>query len=130
LASNPLRPNNSRPTASDFFKCCAPTRADRRQIWQALTGEERAALKALLSTKSAADPPATPEPHSPISPADAQQIREIAEIWWDELPSQSLLTQLAGQIRKYGLPTLVDWLAAQSNALVRSRIGQLLERFN
>jgi DNA primase len=109
---------------------CDSGAADREKIWQALTGEERDALKALLSTKPTANSPATPEPHSPISPSDAQQIREIALIWWDELLSQSLNAQMAGHIRKYGLPTLVDWLAAQSNALVRERIGRLLERFS
>lgn len=108
---------------------CDSGAADREKIWQALTGEERAALTALLSTKPAADSPAPPEPHSPIEPAGAQQIREIAEIWWDELPEQSLLTQLAGHIRKYGFTAIAGWLAAQSDALVRERIGRLLERF-
>ncbi|NJR24294.1 MAG: AAA family ATPase [Richelia sp. CSU_2_1] len=45
---------------------CNSGGADREKIWQALTGEERDALTALLSTKPAADSPAPPEPHSPI----------------------------------------------------------------
>jgi hypothetical protein len=113
-----------------FSETCNSGAADRHKVWQALTGEERAAFKALLSSGSAADTPAPPEPHSSIETPDAQQIREIAEIWWDELPEQSLLTQLAGHLRKYGFTAIAGWLAIQSDALVRERIGRLLERFS
>ncbi|MCC3593843.1 AAA family ATPase [Microcoleus sp. PH2017_28_MFU_U_A] len=113
-----------------FSETCNSGAADREKVWQALTASERAAFKALLSSGPAAAPSAPPEPHSPIEPADAQQIREIAEIWWDELPEQSLLTQLAGHVRKYGFAAIAGWLAVQNDALVRERIGRLLERFN
>lgn len=113
-----------------FSETCDSGAADREKVWQTLTASERAAFKALLSSGTAADTPAPPEPHSPIELADAQQIREIAEIWWDELPEQSLLTQLAGHVRKYGFTAIASWLAVQSDTLVRERIGRLLERFS
>ncbi|NJR24295.1 MAG: hypothetical protein HC786_20165 [Richelia sp. CSU_2_1] len=51
-------------------------------------------------------------------------------IWWDELPEQSLLTQLWGHIRKYGFTAIAGWLAAESDEGVRERIARLLERFS
>ncbi|MCC3544137.1 MAG: hypothetical protein JGK21_28145 [Microcoleus sp. PH2017_22_RUC_O_B] len=103
---------------------CSSGGADRKTVWNLLTAEEQTAFTALL------EPQPEPEPEPLLDPSDAQQIREIALIWWDELPEQSLLTQLAEHIRKYGKSAIVGWLAAEPDAGVRERIAELLERLS
>ncbi|MEG5031164.1 AAA family ATPase [Microcoleus sp. AT8-B1] len=71
----------------------------------------------------------TPEPET-ITPADAEKLREIATVWWDEFYGeqlQNLLTQMFGWQApgtKYDATTINAWLVTE-DAIVRDRIGEL-----
>jgi hypothetical protein len=119
---------------------CARGAANRKKVWAALTDSERAIFSELTAKPMAArdnsqEPislqPA-PEPEI-IAPADAEKLREIATIWWDEYYSeqlQTLITQMFGwgaPGTKYDAATIATWLATEG-AVVRQRIGELIRR--
>ncbi|MEG4009896.1 hypothetical protein QUA41_28585 [Microcoleus sp. Pol11C1] len=72
-----------------------------------------------------------PEPEL-IAPADAEKLREIATVWWDEYyPAQlqTLITQMYGWNAPgtlYEAATITAWLASE-DAIVRERISELME---
>ena len=80
-------------------------------------------------------PAPTPEPESepaePITPEDAEKMREIALVWWPEMyPEilQSLVTQMFGwgaPADKYSASQIAHWLQGEEE-LVRDRIGELM----
>ncbi|MEG3843851.1 virulence-associated E family protein [Microcoleus sp. herbarium14] len=115
--------------------CCASSAVDRKQVWAALTLLEQTALTALLKPASepAAEPEITPESCPPvelIDPIDAEKIRDIAQIWWDEFYpelTQSLIVQMFGWQSpgtKYTREIINQWLETEDE-LVRDRITQL-----
>jgi putative DNA primase/helicase len=66
-----------------------------------------------------------------VTPEDAQKMREIAQLWWDEYcPEriQSLVTQMYGWQApgtRYDVVTLAEWLQGE-DSLVRDRITELI----
>lgn len=98
---------------------CDATKADRSRVWGALSAIEQEAFKNLLKPL--------------IEETDAQKMRDIALIWWDEFypdHTQSLVVQLSGwnaPVTKYPLETINQWLQGESE-LVRDRISQLLTK--
>lgn len=73
-----------------------------------------------------------PEPETAITPEDAEQMREIALVWWPEMyhpkTLQSLVTQMWGwgaPARKYSAVQIAQWLQGEDE-LVRDRIGELM----
>lgn len=74
---------------------------------------------------------APPEPETVITPEDAEQMREIALVWWSEqYPEalQSLITQMWGwgaPARKYSAVQIARWLQGEDE-LVKYRIGELM----
>ncbi len=73
-----------------------------------------------------------PEPETAITPEDAEQMREIALVWWPEMyhpkTLQSLITQMFGwgaPARKYSAAQIARWLQ-EEDELVRDRIGELM----
>ena len=91
--------------------CNDTSKADRLRVWGALSAIEQEAFKNLLKPL--------------IEESDAQKMREIALIWWDEFypdGTQSLVTQLFGwnaPATRYPLETINQWLQEESE-LVRS----------
>lgn len=90
---------------SILTEICSSGVVDRIQIWAALTIEEQVALSALLKETSTSLPithypisELTPETQTElIDPIDAEKIRDIARIWWDEYYPEhtgSLITQM------------------------------------
>jgi hypothetical protein len=73
-------------------------------------------------------PPLTP---SGINPEDAEKLRDIALIWWDEYypeQMQSLNAQMYGWQApgtKYDVATLAEWLEGE-DGLIRDRITELV----
>jgi hypothetical protein len=73
-------------------------------------------------------PPLTP---SGINPEDAEKLRDIALIWWDEYypeQMQSLNAQMYGWQApgtKYDVATLAEWLEGE-DSLIRDRITELV----
>ena len=73
-----------------------------------------------------------PEPET-IAHADAEKLREIATVWWDEyFPEQlqTLITQMYGWNApgtRYEAATITAWLEGE-DALVRERIGELMQQ--
>jgi putative DNA primase/helicase len=68
-----------------------------------------------------------------ITPEDAQVIRDIALVWWDDYypeQIQSLLTQMYGWQApgaKYDVAILAEWLQGEDD-LIRDRITELIHR--
>jgi putative DNA primase/helicase len=68
-----------------------------------------------------------------VTPEDAQQMREIAQVWWPEYypeQMQSLLTQMYGWQApgtRYDVATLAEWLEGEDNS-IRDRITELIHR--
>jgi putative DNA primase/helicase len=68
-----------------------------------------------------------------ITPEDAQAIREIAQLWWDDYypeQIQSLITQMYGWQApgaKYDVAILAEWLQGE-DSLIRERITELIHR--
>ncbi|MEG3972279.1 hypothetical protein QUA00_32360 [Microcoleus sp. T2B6] len=138
--------SNDRQTALDIknvlAEVCASGYADRAQIWADLTDTEQQNFKELLAlppialpepapeTTPATTPEPEPAPETPITPADAKKMREIATVWWDEFYGeqlQNLLTQMFGWQApgtKYDATTINAWLVTE-DAIVRDRIGEL-----
>ena len=93
--------------------------ADRGKVWAALTKDEQLAFRALLVQLE-------------IDPADAETMREIASIWWEEYypeNTQSLIIQMFGwgaPGRKYIRYAVKRWLKGE-NAQTQERIGKLLD---
>ncbi|MEG4302368.1 virulence-associated E family protein [Microcoleus sp. D3_18a_C4] len=129
---------------------CKSGTVDRKQVWLALTLDEQAALTALLKPIPEAPTETTPEtavkttsettPETAVEPAliapiDAQKIRDIALIWWDEFYSeqtQTLIIQMFGWQSpgtKYDVATINQWLETEDE-LVRDRIRQLFNLKN
>lgn len=101
---------------------CASGAVDRVTVWNKLTADEKTGFMAMLNTPI-------------IALEDAQKIRDIAEIWWDEYypdQAQSLRTQMFGWQSPgstYDRATIELWLESESG-LVRERITKLLrERY-
>ena len=124
---------------SILTEVCSGGVVDRTQVWVALTAEEQAALSALLTNEASTPIPNTQYPISEltpetqtelIDPIDAQKIRDIAQIWWDEFypeHTQSLIIQMfswnsPGQ--KYSQTIINQWLETEDE-LVNNRITQL-----
>ena len=124
---------------SILTEVCSGGVVDRTQVWVALTAEEQAALSALLTNETSTPIPNTQSPISEltpetqtelIDPIDAQKIRDIAQIWWDEFypeHTQSLIIQMfswnsPGQ--KYSQTIINQWLETEDE-LVNNRITQL-----
>nr|WP_246276928.1 virulence-associated E family protein [Microcoleus asticus] len=84
-------------------------------------------------TSNSAPTPTTPEPVAEqlISDEDAEKLRELALIWWNEYypeQLQALLTQMYGWQTpgtKYDVAVIIQWLEGES-AEVRDRINQLI----
>jgi putative DNA primase/helicase len=83
-------------------------------------------------TTPATTPEQEPEPAPGITPEDAEQMREIALVWWPEMyhpkTLQSLVTQMWGwgaPARKYSAAQIARWLQ-EEDELVRDRIGELM----
>jgi len=101
--------------------CSDTNKADRSRVWGALSAIEQEAFKNLLKPL--------------IEEIDAQKMRDIALIWWDEFSpdhTQSLVVQLSGwnaPATRYPLETINQWLQGESE-LVRDRITELLNLKN
>ena len=137
-------PESARRTATDILPIlkdvCANGAANREKVWAALTDSERAIFSELTAKPFAlADnpqepisPQPAPEPET-IAPADAQRLRDIATLWWDEyFPEQlqTLITQMFGWGApgvKYDPATITAWLATE-DAVTRDRISELMRR--
>ncbi|MEG4350243.1 virulence-associated E family protein [Microcoleus sp. LAD1_D3] len=86
-----------------------------------------------IPTSNSVPTSTTPEPVAEqlISEEDAQKIREIALIWWNEYHPdrmQALLTQMYGWQTpgtKYDVAVIIQWLEGES-AEIRDRINQLI----
>jgi predicted P-loop ATPase len=106
---------------------CKSGAVSREQVWLALTLNEQAALTALLKP--------IPEIPELINTIDAETIRDIAQIWWDEYYPEhvgSLITQLFGWQspgQKYSQTIINQWLETEDE-LVRDRITQLFNLKN
>ena len=93
-----------------------------------LTQDERQKLLDLLNQTQQFPPEVEPET---INPADAEKMRDIALIWWEEYRSdqlQNLLTQMFGWKapgQKYSAATIADWLEGEDE-LIRERITELM----
>jgi putative DNA primase/helicase len=119
---------------------CARGAANREKVWAALTDSERATFSELTAKPIAAidnppepKPPETAPERETIAPADAEKLREIASIWWDECypaQMQSLLAQMyawGAPGTRYDAATINAWLATE-DAVTRKRIGELMQR--
>ncbi|MEG4535549.1 hypothetical protein QUB06_34270, partial [Microcoleus sp. D2_18a_D3] len=137
-------PESARRTAADILPIlkdvCARGAANREKVWAALTDSERAIFSELTAKPSAgSDNPQEPTPPQPvpepeiIAPLDAEKLREIATVWWDEYyPAQlqTLITQMFGwgaPGTRYDAATIATWLASE-DAVVRDRIRELIRR--
>lgn len=100
---------------------CDASKADRSRVWNALSTPEQESFKNLLM--------------SLIEEIDAQKIRDIALVWWDEqYPDglQSLVTKMFGRGQpgeKYSIEIIKAWLLGESQ-VVRDRITELLNLKN
>jgi hypothetical protein len=137
-------PESARRAAADILPIlkdvCARGAANREKVWAALTDSERATFSeltakpiALATIRQNQTPETAPEPET-IAPADAEKLREIATIWWDEyypVQIQSLITQMfawgAPGTTRYDAATINAWLATQ-DAVTRDRISELMQR--
>ncbi len=64
---------------------------------------------------------------SKIEPADAKIMRNIALVWWEEMPTQSLMTQMFARGcpgEKYPHQMIAAWIKCQDDT-VRERLVQL-----
>jgi predicted P-loop ATPase len=128
---------------------CTHGVADRQKVWAALNAEEQVALTALLRYEpepqphyplpnTQSEPTPTPESEAKaelINPIDAQKIRDVALIWWDEYYPQhtgSLVAQMFGWQSpgtKHAQEIIKQWLETEDE-LVRDRISQLFDLRN
>jgi hypothetical protein len=137
-------PEQARRTAANLLPVlkdvCGKGAASREKVWTALTATERATFSALTAKPSAHnDNPPEPKPAESasepetIAPADAEKLREMATVWWDEYyPAQvqTLVTQMYGwgaPGTRYDAATINAWLATE-DAVTRERIGELMQR--
>lgn len=126
--------------AQTWAECEAIWGADtelKAQIKAALSREELVRIgKLFKSVQKQIEPIAPkPEPETVIAAADAEKIRDIAQIWWDEYypeHTQSLITQMFGWQspgQKYSQEIINQWLETEDE-LVRDRIYQLFNLKN
>lgn len=120
---------------------CKSGTVSREQVWLALTLNEQAALTALLKpipeipVSEAIRRKTIPEILEVINPIDAETIRDIAQIWWDEYYPEhtgTLITQMFGWQspgQKYSQEIINQWLQTEDE-LVRDRITQLFNLKN
>jgi uncharacterized protein YggL (DUF469 family) len=93
--------------------------ADRDKVWAALAKDEQSAFRALLIQLE-------------IDPADAEKMRDIASIWWQQYypqDMQSLITQMFGwdaPERKYIRYAIKRWLKNE-DVQTQERIAELLD---
>ena len=137
-------PESARRAVADILPIlkdvCARGAANREKVWAALTDSERATFSELTAKPIAAidnppepKPPETAPERETIAPADAEKLREIASIWWDECypaQMQSLLAQMyawGAPGTRYDAATINAWLATE-DAVTRKRIGELMQR--
>ena len=137
-------PESARRAAADILPIlkdvCTRGAANREKVWAALTDSERAIFSELTAKPIAdSDNPQEPNPPQPvpepeiIAPVDAEKLREIATVWWDEYyPAQlqTLITQMFGwgaPGTRYDAATIATWLASE-DAVVRDRIRELIRR--
>ena len=137
---------------------CSKGAADRQKVWNSLTADEKTAFNGLISpdptpestmptaertaeptvetvetveTATIAGAIAEPNKSEGINEEDAEKLREIASIWWDEYypeQLQNLLTQMYGWKApgaKYQREVIVNWLTGET-AEVRDRINLLI----
>jgi putative DNA primase/helicase len=136
-------PESARRAAADILPIlkdvCARGAANREKVWAALTDSERATFSELTAKPIAHnDNPPEPKPAESasepetIAPADAEKLREIATIWWDEyypVQIQSLEAQMFARDAvgtRYDAATINAWLATQ-DAVTRDRISELMQ---
>jgi len=106
---------------------CSSGVVDRQVIWAMLTKSEQTALTALLNPLPMSESGIVVDL---VDPIDAEKIRDIALIWWDEyFPKHigSLITQMFGWKSvgtKYSQEIISQWLETEDE-LVRDRIHQL-----
>jgi hypothetical protein len=118
-------------------KVCGSGAANREKVWAALTKSERAIFSELtvkpivLSDNSQEPEPPQPAPEPEIiAPADAEKLREIASIWWDEFYSgqlQNLISQMFGWKApgtKYSREVIGRWLEGE-DSVVGVRLDEL-----
>jgi hypothetical protein len=118
-------------------KVCGSGAANREKVWAALTKSERAIFSELtvkpivLSDSSQEPEPPQPAPEPEIiAPADAEKLREIASIWWDEFYSgqlQNLISQMFGWKApgtKYSREVIGRWLEGE-DSVVGVRLDEL-----
>jgi len=133
--------DTARETVADILptlkNLCANSMASREKVWAALTDSERSTFSELtvkpiaLSDNSQEPEPPQPAPEPEIiAPADAENLREIASIWWDEFYSgqlQNLISQMFGWKApgtKYSRDALKLWLEGE-DGVVRERLDEL-----
>jgi Bifunctional DNA primase/polymerase, N-terminal/AAA domain/Primase C terminal 1 (PriCT-1) len=97
------------------------------------TPSEPRALKESEPEQPAAKPIAQEPEQAPlIDPSDAELIRDIASIWWEQFgeisPSHRININL--MVSKYSVAWIAQWLTTESEHLVRDRISDLLRRVN
>jgi len=136
-------PESARRATADILPIlkdvCARGAANREKVWAALTDSERATFSELTAKPIAHnDNPPEPKPAESasepetIAPADAEKLREIATIWWDEyypVQIQSLEAQMFARDAvgtRYDAATINAWLATQ-DAVTRDRISELMQ---
>lgn len=108
----------------------------KAQIKAALSREELARIGKLFKTAQQQTESIAPEPEpETITPEDAEKIRDIALIWWDEYYPKhtgSLIAQMFGWQspgQKYSQTIINQWLQTEGE-LVRDRITQLFDLKN
>ncbi|MEZ2341508.1 AAA family ATPase [Microcoleus sp.] len=95
------------------------------------TPSEPRALKESEPEQPAAKPIAQEPEQAPlIDPSDAELIRDIASIWWEQFGenSQSHMVNINSMVSKYSVAWIAQWLTTESDPLVRDRISDLLRR--
>jgi len=99
--------------------CKEGSDADRGKVWAALTKEEQSAFRALLATLE-------------IDPVDAEKMREIASVWWEEYYPENMQSLIAQMFswnapgRKYIRYAIKRWLKSE-DAQIQQRIVELLD---
>jgi putative DNA primase/helicase len=104
---------------------------EREKMLKILTQPQPAAPAATQELRSQNTQPEPPPQNKSVTPEDAEKLRGIALIWWDEYypeHEQSLMTQMFGWNepgRKYDLAVIAEWLETQED-LVKERIAYLM----
>jgi Bifunctional DNA primase/polymerase, N-terminal/AAA domain/Primase C terminal 1 (PriCT-1) len=98
---------------------------------QPQTPSEPRALKESEPEQPVVEPLAQEPEQAPlIDPSDAELIRDIASIWWEQFGeiSPSHRININSMVSKYSVAWIAQWLTTESETLVRDRISDLLRR--